>query len=215
MPGQFVPSPKNRTLRRGGSRVSRTGWEESGPLRGPRQIAVRAMYRIPPRTSSAPSPIRNILASQFIRCHAQQNLDSRARWWDSFRAPKGFWGGFPSGRLKSSNEGTWVLSDHDSSAAPQTVQTALPVCGTKNVVSVRLYSAPQLHRTIVAILRICPYGPPDQPQASCPRLSHASAQRAQAAPEGLAITPAESAWASEFFMLLQPFGSSSYCPAYS
>jgi hypothetical protein len=24
------------------------------------------MYRIPPRTSSAPSPIRNILASQFI-----------------------------------------------------------------------------------------------------------------------------------------------------
>ena len=60
--------------------------------------------------------------------------------------------GFPSGRLTSSNEGTWV---HDSSAAPQTVQTALPVCGTKNFVSVRLYSAPQLHRTIVAILGIC------------------------------------------------------------
>jgi hypothetical protein len=33
---------------------------------GPRQIAVRAVYKIPPRTSSAPSPIRNILASQFI-----------------------------------------------------------------------------------------------------------------------------------------------------
>src|SRR6267378_6315471 len=66
MPGQFVPSPKNRTLRRGGSRVSPTGREESGPLSGPRQIAVRARYRIPPRTSSAPSPIRNILASQFI-----------------------------------------------------------------------------------------------------------------------------------------------------
>jgi hypothetical protein len=29
------------------------------------------------------------------------------------------------------------------------------VCGTKNFSSVRLYSAPQLHRTIVAILRIC------------------------------------------------------------
>src|SRR5467141_4192783 len=66
MPGQFVPSPKNRTLRRGGSRVSPTGREESGPLSGPRQIAVRARYRIPPRTSSAPSPIRNILAPQFI-----------------------------------------------------------------------------------------------------------------------------------------------------
>src|ERR1700688_1450650 len=66
MPGQFVPSPKNRTLRRDGSRVSRAGREESGPLSGPRQIALRAMYRIPPRTSSAPSPIRNILASQFI-----------------------------------------------------------------------------------------------------------------------------------------------------
>jgi hypothetical protein len=44
-----------------------------------------------------------------------------------------------------------VLFHHDSSAAPQTVQTASPVCGTKNFVSVRLYSAPQLHRTIVAI----------------------------------------------------------------
>jgi len=33
-----------------------------------------------------------------------------------------------------------VLFDHDSSAAPH--QTASPVCGTKNFVSVRLYSAP-------------------------------------------------------------------------
>ncbi len=40
--------------------------EEYGPLSGPRQIAVRAAYKIPPRTSSAPSSIRNILASQFI-----------------------------------------------------------------------------------------------------------------------------------------------------
>ena len=63
--------------------------------------------------------------------------------------------GFLSGRLTSSNEGTWVLFHHDSSAAPQTMQTASPVCGTKNFVSVRLYSAPQLHRTIVAILEIC------------------------------------------------------------
>jgi hypothetical protein len=58
--------PKNRTPRRGGSRVSRTGREESGPLSDPRQIAARAMYKSPPRTSSAPSPIRSILASQFI-----------------------------------------------------------------------------------------------------------------------------------------------------
>jgi len=60
----------------------------------------------------------------------------------------------------------WVLV-HDSSAAPQTVQTASPVCGTKNFVSVRLYSAPQLHRTIVAILGICTRGTPDQPQYLC------------------------------------------------
>src|SRR6266403_4203453 len=46
-------------------------------------------------------------------------------------------------------------------------QTASPVCGTKNFVSVRLYSAPQLHRTIVAILGICPRGTPDQPQYLC------------------------------------------------
>jgi hypothetical protein len=70
MPSQFVPSPKNRTPRRGGSRVPRTGREESGPLRGPRQIAARAMYKIPPRTSSAPSPIRNILGLSIYRCHA-------------------------------------------------------------------------------------------------------------------------------------------------
>jgi hypothetical protein len=45
-----------------------------------------------------------------------------------------------------------VLSCHDSNAAPQIVQTALTVCGTKNFASVRLYSAPHLHRTIVAIV---------------------------------------------------------------
>jgi hypothetical protein len=53
----------------------------------------------------------------------------------------------------SSYLGTWVLSNHDSRAAPQAVQTASPVCGTKNFSSVRLYSAPQLHCTIVAIPR--------------------------------------------------------------
>ena len=44
-----------------------------------------------------------------------------------------------------------MLSHHDSSVAPQTVQIASPVCGTKNFSSVRLYSASQLHCTIVAI----------------------------------------------------------------
>jgi hypothetical protein len=64
--------------------------------------------------------------------------------------------GFPSGRLTSSNEGTWVPFHHDSSAAPQTVQTASPVCGSKNFVSVRLYSAPQLHRTLSPFLEYAP-----------------------------------------------------------
>jgi hypothetical protein len=70
--------------------------------------------------------------------------------------------GFLSGRLMSSNEGTWVLFHHDSSAAVQNAQTASPVCGTKNFVSVRLYSAPQLHRTIVATYVICAFGEPVQ-----------------------------------------------------
>ena len=70
---------------------------------------------------------------------------SRGRW--SFR--------LLSGRSISSYEATWVLSDHDSSAAPQTLQIASPVCGIKNFSSVRLYSAPQLHLTIVAISQIC------------------------------------------------------------
>jgi hypothetical protein len=63
--------------------------------------------------------------------------------------------GSRSGRLTSSNEGTWVLSHHASNAAPQTSQAAPPVCGSRNFVSVRLYSAPQWHRTIVAIFGIC------------------------------------------------------------
>jgi len=51
---------------------------------------------------------------------------------------------------------TWVFSTQDSSMSPQTVQSAWPVCGTKNFSSVRLHSAPQLvHRMIVAIPRIC------------------------------------------------------------
>ena len=44
--------------------------------------------------------------------------------------------GILSGRSISSNEGTWCFH-HDFSAAPQTAQTASPVCGTKNFVSVR------------------------------------------------------------------------------
>ena len=39
------------------------------------------------------------------------------------------------------------------------------MCGTKNFASVRLYSAPQLHRTIVTILGICAYGIPKQVEA--------------------------------------------------
>jgi hypothetical protein len=40
------------------------------------------------------------------------------------------------------------------------------VCGTKNFASVRLYSAPQLHWTIVAILGICAYGTPKQAESA-------------------------------------------------
>jgi hypothetical protein len=46
--------------------ANRPGGFRAAKLSDPRQIAVRAMYKTPPRTSSAPSPIRNILASQFI-----------------------------------------------------------------------------------------------------------------------------------------------------
>ena len=70
--------------------------------------------------------------------------------------------GFLSGRLTSSNVGTCVLSNQDSNVAPQTLQDAWPVCGIKNFISVRLYSAPQSHWTIVAILEICAFGEPVQ-----------------------------------------------------
>jgi hypothetical protein len=70
--------------------------------------------------------------------------------------------GFPSGRLTSSNEGTWVLSPPRLWPSPQ---TAPPACGSKNFVSVRPYSAPQSHRKIVAIPDICgwnrPFSSPD------------------------------------------------------
>ena len=89
-------------------------------------------------------------------------------------------GGLPSGHLTSSNEGMWVLFHHDSSAAPQTLQTASPVCGTKNFSSVRLYSAPQLHRTIGAILEICAGGTPDQP--TCQPTGFVFAEQYESAP---------------------------------
>jgi hypothetical protein len=92
-PGQFGPSPRNPTPRRGGSRVLRTGPErgEPEPLSDPRQITARTMYRTPPKTNSAPSPMTIILASRFIAATnaptttrrntatPQQNLDSSAR----------------------------------------------------------------------------------------------------------------------------------------
>jgi hypothetical protein len=69
---------------------------------------------------------------------------------------------FLSGRLTSSNVGTCVLSNQDSNVAPQTLQDAWPVCGIKNFISVRLYSAPQSHWTIVTIHGICAFGEPVQ-----------------------------------------------------
>jgi hypothetical protein len=39
------------------------------------------------------------------------------------------------------------------------------VCGTKNFVSVRLYSAPQSHWTIVTIHGICAFGEPAQAES--------------------------------------------------
>jgi hypothetical protein len=67
-PGQFGPSPRNPKPRCGGSRVSGTGpeLEEPEPLSDPRQITARTMYRTPPKTSSAPSPMTIILVSRFI-----------------------------------------------------------------------------------------------------------------------------------------------------
>src|SRR6202163_4911255 len=64
-PGQFGPSPRNPTPRRGGSRVPPTGpeREEPEPLSDPRQITARTIYRTPPKTSSAPSPMTIILVS--------------------------------------------------------------------------------------------------------------------------------------------------------
>src|SRR5258706_188521 len=138
------------------------------------------------RPASANECPRNCFAGPPERTPNGGPVTARPRWrlfCLGLLNPPGFWlercqfcaegsasvGGLRSGRLTSSNEGMWVLVHHDSSAAPQTVQTASPVCGTKNFSSVRLYSAPQLHRTIVAILGICPCGTPDQPQCLCPR----------------------------------------------
>jgi hypothetical protein len=48
-----------------------------------------------------------------------------------------------------------VYPRQDSNTAPQITQAALPVWGIKNFSSVRLYSAPQSHRTTVFMMRIC------------------------------------------------------------
>jgi hypothetical protein len=61
------------------------------------------------------------------------------------------------------------------------------VCGTKNFVSVRLYSAPQSHWTIVAILRIWAYGEPVQAEfVRHNQTGPVPFGRAKAAREGLA-----------------------------
>src|SRR5450432_4071866 len=67
-PGQFGPSPRNPKPRCGGSRVSGTDpeREEPEPLSDPRQITARTIYRTPPKTSSAPSPMTIIVVSRFI-----------------------------------------------------------------------------------------------------------------------------------------------------
>lgn len=80
--------------------------------------------------------------------NAIQPSSSRSRWEKDGQV------GFPSGRLTGSNVGTWVASDRDSNVAPQILQDAWPVCGTRNFSSVRWYSAPQSHLTIV-IFKIC------------------------------------------------------------
>jgi hypothetical protein len=48
-----------------------------------------------------------------------------------------------------------VFSRQDSNRTPQNIQVALPLLGIKNFSSARLYSAPQLHRTIVFMTQIC------------------------------------------------------------
>jgi hypothetical protein len=73
MPGQFVLTPKNRMLRVGGSRVSRTGREESRPLSGPRQIAVRIMYKTPAENEQRAKPYQEHSRLSIHRCPAQQN----------------------------------------------------------------------------------------------------------------------------------------------
>jgi hypothetical protein len=63
------------------------------------------------------------------------------------------------------------------------------VCGTKNLVSVRLYSAPQSHWTIVVILRICAYGAPVQAGISCPRKWIDAASGTKPGRRGLHLMP--------------------------
>jgi hypothetical protein len=81
--------------RREGSRVSGTGPEERGRLSDPHQIAVRAMYNIPQRTSSAPNTIKSILASQFIAVSRAWRGAGPAFQVDAFRA----WPPPPEGRI--------------------------------------------------------------------------------------------------------------------
>jgi len=74
IPGQFASNPRKPTPRRGGSKVSR-----AGRLSDPRQNVALAVYKTPPITSSAPSTIRNIVASQFVvATHKNGETQSRA-----------------------------------------------------------------------------------------------------------------------------------------
>jgi len=64
------------------------------------------------------------------------------------------------------------------------------VCGTKNFVSVRLYSAPQSHWTIVAIHGICAFGEPVQAGLfAAIKVTHSPDWRAQHRSNGKPLAP--------------------------
>jgi hypothetical protein len=74
MPGQFVPSPKNLMLRRGGSRVSRTGREAFGPLSRTFLLPARRLAKLRSRQIKPGDRY-----CRFHRCCSSQKRNHRVR----------------------------------------------------------------------------------------------------------------------------------------
>jgi hypothetical protein len=85
--------------------VSGTGTEERGRLSDPHQIAVRAIYKIPPRTNSAPNTSSRILLITRLPGFAVAPISTCVNARGALKVLRGTAGGYPASLTKQDAAG--------------------------------------------------------------------------------------------------------------